>query len=185
MRYPDGHKEAVRERIVGAASEALRRHGVAGVSIPALMKQAGLTHGGFYSHFEDRDELVAAAVRAAGDATAETTLADDLTLQQSVARYLSEPHLEHPEQGCVLAALGPDGPRQSPVVRRAFGEVARGFVAILDRKLKPGSKAKQLSDEALLHAATMIGAVVLGRLLDDATAKRLLAVARTSTTQST
>jgi TetR/AcrR family transcriptional repressor of nem operon len=182
MRYPDGHKEAVRERIVSAASEALRRHGVAGVSIPALMKQVGLTHGGFYSHFEDRDELVADAVRAAGAATASTTLGDALSLEQSAARYLSEPHLEHPEQGCVLAALGPDGPRQSAPVRRAFAEVARGFVAILERKLHPDRKAKQLSDEALVQAATMIGAVVLGRLLDEPTAKRLLAAAKKRTT---
>ncbi len=182
MRYPDGHKEAVRDRIVTAASEALRRHGVAGVSIPALMKQAGLTHGGFYSHFEDRDELVADAVRAAGDATAKETLDEDLSLDASLERYLSEGHLDHPERGCVLAALGPDGPRQAAPVRRAFAEVARGFVAILERKLNPRSKAKQLSDEALVHAATMVGAVVLGRLLDAATAKRLLTAARKSLT---
>ena len=165
-----------------AASEALRRHGVAGVSIPALMKQAGLTHGGFYSHFEDRDELVAEAVRAAGEATAHEALGDDLSLDESMGRYLSEAHLEHPEQGCVLAALGPDGPRQAAPVRRAFGEVARGFVAIIERKLNPRSRAKQLSDDALVHAATMVGAVLLGRLLDEATAKRLLAAARKNLT---
>ena len=182
MRYPDGHKEAVRDRIVSAASEALRRKGVAGVSIPALMKQAGLTHGGFYAHFADRDELVAEAVRAAGQETATEVLGDDLSIQESIGRYLSEGHLDHPEQGCVLAALGPDGPRQSAPVRRAFAEVARGFLAIIERKVNPRGKAKQPSDEALVRAATLVGGVVLGRLLDEETAKRLLAAARRSTT---
>ncbi len=182
MRYPEGHKEAVRDRIVSAASEALRRHGVAGVSIPALMKQAGLTHGGFYAHFAGRDELVAEAVRAAGQATAKDVLGDEFSLEESMGRYLSGAHLDHPEQGCVLAALGPDGPRQAAPVRRAFAEVARGFLAIIERKVNPRSKTKQLSDDALVRAATMIGAVVLGRLLDEETAGRLLAAARRSTT---
>lgn len=180
MRYPEGHKETVRDLIVSAASEALRRHGLKGVSIPALMKQVGLTHGGFYAHFEDREELVAEAVRSAGDATAQTVLGDQLSLEESLYLYLSDEHLEHPEQGCVLAALGPEGPRQSAPVRRAFAEVARDFVGIIERKLNP-RKTGRFSDEALLRAATMIGAVVLGRLLDETTARRLLAAARKPT----
>ena len=64
MRYPEGHKEPVRARIVQAAAFALRAKGLDGVSIPALMKNVGLTHGTFYAHFENRDALVAKAVRA-------------------------------------------------------------------------------------------------------------------------
>jgi len=74
MRYPQGHKEEVRAGIVEAASRALRRDGLAGVSVPALMKEAGLTHGGFYGHFKNRDELVAEAVLAAAEATATRVL---------------------------------------------------------------------------------------------------------------
>ena len=67
MRYPEGHKEAVRERIVRIASKMLRKEGPTGISIPGVMKKAGLTHGAFYVHFKKRDELVAAAVNFAAD----------------------------------------------------------------------------------------------------------------------
>ncbi|MCE9579243.1 MAG: TetR/AcrR family transcriptional regulator [Deltaproteobacteria bacterium] len=180
MRYPDGHKEAVREKIVRVASEALRRHGLEAVSIPALMKQAGLTHGGFYAHFKNRDELVAEAVRAAADETGGGALAPELSLAESLRRYLSMGHLEHREEGCVLAALGTDGARQRAPVRRAFAEVARGFLARIDAKLRPGrAEGARPSDAALVQASTMVGAVVLARLVDDpALAERILAAAR-------
>ena len=84
MRYPDGHKEAVKERIVRAASRALRRHGLEGVSIPALMKQAGLTHGAFYTHFKNRDELVAEAVLSAAAETAAGAFSEEFRLEETL-----------------------------------------------------------------------------------------------------
>jgi TetR/AcrR family transcriptional repressor of nem operon len=181
MRYPDGHKQAVRERIVQAASAALRQHGLSGVSIPALMKQAGLTHGAFYAHFADRDELVAEAVRRAADGTADKVFAAGLPLRGTLERYLSPAHLGHPEDGCVIAALGTDGPRQPAGVRRSFADVARGFLGLVDRKLHPKGGARQPSDRALACAAMMVGAVVLGRLVDDpALAARILSAARSA-----
>lgn len=180
MRYPDGHKQAVKERIVGAASQALRRHGLAGISIPAVMKQAGLTHGGFYSHFKDRDALVAAAVRAAADATAAGVFAAALSREQTLAGYLSKGHVDHPDAGCVLAALGTDGARQSAPVRAAFAEVARGFFRLAASKLDRRG-GDHPSDAALVGAATMVGAVVLARLVrDPALSERLLAACRTA-----
>jgi TetR/AcrR family transcriptional repressor of nem operon len=179
MRYPEGHKDAVRERIIGAASEAVRRRGIDGVSIPALMKQAGLTHGGFYAHFESRDALVAEAVRAAAEDTARGPFAEGVALEQTLARYLSPGHLMHPEQGCVLAALGTEAPKQPKPVRRAFAEVARGFIGRVERKLGPRRGARAASDAALVQASTMIGAVILARLVDDtALGERILGAAR-------
>lgn len=180
MRYPDGHKEAVRQRIVDAAAAALRERGLGGVSIPSLMKSAGLTHGGFYAHFADRDELVAAAVEAAGAATSEGAFGDSLTLEETLARYLSMGHVEHPEGGCVVAALGTEGGRQAPRVRQAFAHVARGLLRLVDRKVS-GSRGSTLSNEALRAASTMVGAVVLARLVDDSKlAERILRAARES-----
>lgn len=180
MRYPEGHKEEVRARIVGEAAWALRQHGLEGVSIPQLMKKAGLTHGGFYAHFEDRDELVADAVEAAAAETQERVFGD-LPLEETVARYLSPSHLEHPEAGCVLAALGPDGARAGPKVREAFSRAAQGFLRLTQQKLDPKAKPSALSDDALVRAATLIGAVVLGRLVKDPKlAARVLSAARTS-----
>jgi len=182
MRYPDGHREAVRERIVQAASRALRQHGLEGVSIPSLMQQAGLTHGGFYTHFKNRDELVAEAILSAAGETAHGVFSEELPLRDALDRYLSMGHLEHPAEGCVLAALGTDGARQPPRVRGAFAEVARGFLRLTERKLHPRRRADTLSDGALVRAATMVGAVVLGRLVRDAAlAERILAAARVAT----
>lgn len=181
MRYAEGHKEAVRDRILQAAADALRRSGLAGVSIPALMKLVGLTHGGFYVHFDNRDELVAHAIRTAAAGSAQGPFADGLSLTETLERYLSPGHLDHPEQGCVLAALGPEGARQPPPVRTAFADVARGLLRAVDRKLHPRRTARTISDDALRLAATMVGAVVLGRLVDDPElAARILKAARDS-----
>jgi TetR/AcrR family transcriptional regulator, transcriptional repressor for nem operon len=180
MRYPEGHKETVRATIVKSAARALRREGLAGVSIPALMKKAGLTHGGFYSHFESRDELVAEAVLCAAEETREAVLSREAgDIDATLARYLSIEHAQHPEQGCVLAALGTEGRKQPTPVRRAFARAARGFVSLVSDKLTARCDADAPTDEALRLAAQMVGAVVLARLVDDKPlAERILSAAR-------
>jgi TetR/AcrR family transcriptional repressor of nem operon len=179
MRYPDGHKESVRARIVEKASRALRRGGLGQVSVPALMKEAGLTHGGFYNHFEGKDELVAEAVRFAAKETGEREFGDARTLEQMLAGYLSEEHVAHPEGGCVVAALGTEAAHQAPSVRRTFAWAARGLIDRVQRKLHPKSAEGTLGDDALALASQMVGAVVLARLVeDDALSARLLSAAR-------
>src|SRR5512141_1545006 len=93
MRYPAGHKEAVRERIVAAAARSFREHGLSALSIPDLMRAIGLTHGGFYSHFESRDALVAAAIEAAGAQNAREVFGDDVPLADVLRTYLSPEHV--------------------------------------------------------------------------------------------
>jgi TetR/AcrR family transcriptional repressor of nem operon len=172
MRYPDGHNETMRTRIVEAASRALRRDGIDAVSIPKLMKLVGLTHGGFYVHFRDRDELVAEAV--AHTAT-DSAISSDAPAAEAFARYLSQEHVRHPERGCVIAALGIEGSRQRGPVRRAFAEAATSFLQGVERRLHPKSGNGTLSDEALATASRIVGAVVLARLVqDEALANRLL-----------
>lgn len=180
MRYPAGHKEAVRKRIVAAAASSLRQRGLSAVSIPELMRSIGLTHGGFYAHFESRDDLVAAAVEEAGAQNAREVFGDDVALADALRTYLSQEHVAHPEIGCVVAALGSDGARQARPVRRAFANVARGLLRVVDRKLHPSSRGpREPNDEALRLTSTMVGAVVLARLADDPElAERLLTAAR-------
>jgi TetR/AcrR family transcriptional repressor of nem operon len=187
MRYPEGHKEAVRASIVENAARALRREGLAGVSIPALMKKAGLTHGGFYVHFANRDELVAAAVLAAAEDTGARVLSREAgDLAASLEAYLSREHVAHPEEGCVVAALGGEGRHQPAPVRRAFALAARGLIALVEEQVRRAgraghakAKAKDDDDVALAVAARMVGAVVLARLVDDdRLADRILAAAR-------
>jgi TetR/AcrR family transcriptional repressor of nem operon len=168
MRYAPGHKEEVRQNVVKAASRALRREGLEGVSIPALMKKAGLTHGGFYAHFKNRDELVAEAVRVAAEETAARVLnGGEGGLQAVLDAYLSPEHVERPANGCVLAALGSEARLQHAPVRRAFAETARGFLGHLQGTLHPAGESQRLSDNTLALAARMVGAVVLARLVDD------------------
>lgn len=181
MRYPEGHKDSVRASIVESAARALRRDGLGAVSIPALMKEAGLTHGGFYGHFDSRDQLVAEAVMLAAEQTSARVLSEDAgDLRAMLSAYLSEAHAQHPEAGCVLAALGTEGRKQPMPVRRVFGEVARGFVRLVDRQLRRKKTTAEPSDEALRLSAQMIGAVVLARLVDDEPLKRRILVAARS-----
>jgi AcrR family transcriptional regulator len=178
MRYSEGHKQVVRARILKAAAEELRRQGLSGIGIPALMKRAGLTHGAFYAHFPNREALVAEAIHAAAAASAEGPLAESLPLDQALALYLSPEHLAHPERGCVIAALGGEGARQPAPVRSAFAAAARGLLALIERKLHPRQPSPEPSDGALRLVSTMVGAVVLARLLEDpALAQRLMEVA--------
>jgi TetR/AcrR family transcriptional repressor of nem operon len=181
MRYEKGHNDAVRARIVAAAARRLRQAGLDGVSIPALMQDAGLTHGAFYVHFKNRDALVEAAVMAAASET-EAGVFGEGDLAEVSDRYLSRAHVQHPEHGCVLAALGSDGVRQPARVRAAFGVVARGFLRLTGEAAHRGrarARAAAPSDETLVRAATMIGAVILARLVaDEALAERILAAAR-------
>jgi len=180
MRYPEGHKESVRAKIVDAASRALRRKGLTGVSVPELMKKAGLTHGGFYNHFEGKDDLVAEAVRHAGRSTAAHVFGDEVTSAREMAdTYLTASHVAHPEAGCILAALGTEATHQPAPIRRAFGETARGFLAHVERKLHPDRDGEPPSNEALRLGATMVGAIVLARLVGDpALAERILTAAK-------
>lgn len=201
MRYPERHKAETRARIVTAAAAALRRDGLTGVSIPALMKRVGLTHGGFYGHFPDRDALVAEAIGAAANETAERVFGAPVALAETLQRYLSPGHVAHPEQGCVVAALGAEGVHQPARVRAAFARVACGLLALVDAKLhanpptghpepRPSDRPagaptavprEAPGDDALRLAAVMVGAVVLARLVDDeALAQRILDAARTA-----
>jgi AcrR family transcriptional regulator len=183
MRYPDSHKGEVRQRIVDAAARALRTSGIAGVSIPGLMKQAGMTHGGFYNHFEDRDALVAAALERAAD---DSVIADESrSLEGLLAQYLSEGHVIHPEMGCVVAALGAEASRAEGPTRGTFARVARRFIERVARKKDglPKTKRSAPSDAALVLAAQMVGAIVLARSVDDpAMAARIVRAARRAAT---
>lgn len=120
--------------------------------------------------------MVAEAVAHAAE---DGALSGDASVDEAFSRYLSKDHVEHPEEGCVIAALGFEGARQRGPVRRAFAEAARGLLGRVELKLHPRSDRGSLSDEALATASRMVGAVVLARLVgDEAFANRLLASAR-------
>ena len=179
------HKAATRERILSQAAALFRRDGVDGVSVPALMKEAGLTHGGFYAHFSSKDALVAEAVtRSLQGTTDHLVEAAERSkgprkdrAAAAIDEYVSRGHRDHPEAGCAIAALGAETSRGDAVVQRAAAEGAREAAARLSKTLGLGD---DVSDEVLALYAGMIGAIVLARACrdDKALSDRVLEVCR-------
>jgi TetR/AcrR family transcriptional repressor of nem operon len=165
------------ERIVEAASRLFRQQGFDGVSVDTIMRQAGLTHGGFYGHFKSKDDLAARAVASALERSAErqgrhTGLAD------LVSDYLSQRHCSDRANGCAIAALGADIARRGKGVRRG---VTANVRAQLDRLagLLHGDTPANRRKRAIATLAGMVGALTLARAVDDAAlSKEILAAAR-------
>ena len=165
-------KEATHERIVKTAARAIRRSGYDGTSVADIMKEAGLTHGGFYAHFASREAMLAeAADRAGAEAVATSAhiaaaAPAELALKSLLQAYLSKEHVNSPEMGCPVAALGSEMPRQAPEVRRAATHRIKEMIDVIARQLpdwgQPGAH-----EHALVTAVTMVGAMVMARAVDD------------------
>ncbi|MDH0093397.1 TetR/AcrR family transcriptional regulator [Achromobacter mucicolens] len=164
-------KEQSHERIVDAAARAIRRAGYSGVGVADVMKEAGLTHGGFYAHFPSRDALLAAAMERAGQDGA-ARLSQNMARRRAegasplrawVEAYLSESHLTGCERGCPVAALASEIPRQSEDVRDvAAGRVQRLLEAV--QQVLPADAGEHASAAVL---STLVGALQLARALGD------------------
>jgi len=165
-------KEVTHERIVEVAARAIRRTGYDGTSVADIMKEAGLTHGGFYAHFPSREAMLAeAADRAGADAvTASSRVAalapPEHALQSLVQAYLSKEHLESAELGCPVAALGSEMPRQAPEVRRAATRRIKEMIDVVARQ-SPDWGQPGAHERALVTVATMVGALLLARAVDE------------------
>ena len=108
MRYSQNHKAQTHQRIIKEASARFRRDGIGATGLQPLMKALGLTHGGFYSHFKSKDELVEKALQAAGDEVSvicAELFAGDRPLEAFIDTYLSEWHQASPHKGCPLPTL--------------------------------------------------------------------------------
>ena len=166
-------KEASHERIVQAASRAIRRSGYAGTGVADIMREAGLTHGAFYAHFESREAMLAAAADHAGaeaNATAAGIAASvppEQSLRAMMRAYLSKEHLASVELGCPVSALCSEMHRQSPEVRRAATRRIKEMIDLVARLL-PSWGQSSAHEQALVSVATMVGTLTLARAVDDA-----------------
>ena len=160
-------KQLTHDRIVDVASHAIRRAGYHGVGVADIMKEAGLTHGGFYAHFASKDALLAEAVSRAGtDAydqlsvrMAQHRTRGDSAFSALVKAYLGSAHAQGAESGCPIAALVSEMPRQSDEARAAFLQRVEGFV----RKIQQTLPAPARRDTAALVASTLVGTLQLAR----------------------
>ena len=180
MLYDDYHmkraasrsKEATHERIVEVAARAIRRSGYNGTGVADIMREAGLTHGGFYAHFPSREAMLAEAADRAGVETvaASTRIAatapPDQALQSLLRAYLSKAHVTGVETGCPIAALGSEMPRQAPDVRRAATRRIKEMIDLVARQL-PDWGQPEAHERALVIVATAVGTLLLARAVDD------------------
>lgn len=167
-------KQASHERIVEVAARAIRKTGYDGTGVADIMKQAGLTHGAFYAHFASRDAMLAeAADRAAAESIAAVanvvaSAPPEQAMAAMLCAYLSKEHVANAELGCPLAALGSEMPRQAPEVRRAATRRIKEMIDLVARQ-SPEWGQPGAHEQALVTIATMVGAVVLARAVDDPT----------------
>src|SRR3982750_259229 len=165
-------KQATHDRIVEAAARAIRRSGYNGTGVADIMKDAGLTHGGFYAHFPSREAMLAEAADRAGSESVAmmeriaATSPPPRALQAMMEAYLSKAHVEAVETGCAVAALGSEMPRQAPEVRRAATRRIKEMIDLVARHL-PNWGQRGAHEDALVAVATLVGALQLARAVDD------------------
>ncbi len=165
-------KEATHERIIGVAARAIRRSGYDGTGVAEIMKEAGLTHGAFYAHFASREAMLAEAAGCAFTQAASVLAgvaaraAPDQALAALLAAYLSKAHQEQVDTGCPLAALGAETSRQAPEVRRVATRHVKEVIDLVAR-LSPDWGQPGAHQRALVTVASMVGALLLARAVDD------------------
>jgi TetR/AcrR family transcriptional repressor of nem operon len=174
MGHSRTEKAKTHERIVTLASKRFREKGLTGIGIAELMREVGLTVGGFYKHFDSRDDLVAEATRSAlgrwkGKVDAAASGGHPVTYQSLVDDYLSEAHRDHPGAGCPVSALAGDIARTEERARALVTQEIRDNVELLaslvrDRNHKDKSAARS---QAILTYCALVGAITMARAVSD------------------
>ncbi len=169
MRYTKEHKQETHARIVRKASVRLREKGAHGVGVADLMKEAGLTHGGFYAHFDSREALVIEAFAYAMDRSMEhwrktaEGIAPEKRFSMIVDSYLTTMHRDDPGRGCAVPTLGAEIARESPKTRKAFAAKLEQMIEMIADQI-PDLPRKGARKQAAATLATMMGTLVLSRI---------------------
>lgn len=177
MRYSQDHKAQTHQRIIKEASARFRKDGIGATGLQPLMKALGLTHGGFYSHFKSKDELVEKALQEAGnqvDGLCAEIFSQDNPLDVFIETYLSEWHQTSPDEGCPLLTISSElGLRGQP--SPTSDVVLNARLEQIENSLEGENSA----DRAIVIMSTLVGALLLSRSVADAGfAQRILGVTR-------
>ncbi|ASA22852.1 TetR/AcrR family transcriptional regulator [Paenibacillus donghaensis] len=180
MPYPKGHKVKVRNHILDSAAQAFRKNGIRESSVPSIMKGAGLTHGGFYSHFESKEQLIAETCSNIVNHTID--ILQTVALEENteskfdavINYYLSPYHRDHIEGGCIIPTLSGEISQSSEEIREIFSQELDRFIEFI-------------SDIAGCDKSTggvvlsiMIGSLILARgVQDPVSSDNILAAGRT------
>jgi TetR/AcrR family transcriptional regulator, transcriptional repressor for nem operon len=171
MGYSKAQKEKTHKRIVTIASKRFREKGLAGFGIAELMKEAGLTVGGFYKHFDSRDELVAEALSDAfgtwqRQKQAAESSVQPLSFAKLVDDYLSDTHRRNPGSGCAFSTLAPEIARSDKRTRALTSDqVSKDIELIVG--LLPGKDKRAARSRAILTFSALVGAMSLARAVSD------------------
>jgi TetR/AcrR family transcriptional repressor of nem operon len=184
MGHSKADKDKTHKRIVAIAAKRFREEGLEGIGIADVMKEAGLTVGGFYKHFGSRDELVAetlAAIPSTWRQRAEAAAAGGVPLSyaQLVSDYLTEEHRDNPGSGCIFATLAPEIARSGKRTRAIATERIRSNIEVLTTALA-GKDQQGARSDAILTLSALVGAMALARTVPDESLSReiLTTVAR-------
>jgi TetR/AcrR family transcriptional regulator, transcriptional repressor for nem operon len=164
-------KAASHDRILDIAAARIRRDGTGSLAVAELMKEAGLTHGGFYRHFDSREQLVAEAAQRALSQGSEWTIASGKLGGQRgytalVDGYLSTWHRDHPESGCGVAGVTADAARAGGAARGSYTRQVKECLAVIaDLTGNPDRQAGER--EAVLTLSALVGAISMARAVDD------------------
>jgi TetR/AcrR family transcriptional repressor of nem operon len=184
MRYRPEHKVEIHQKIVKDASRRVRAEGITGAAVSTVMRDAGLTHGGFYKHFGNKDELLmeslSEAFREIADGLAQAAKESQPgTAWKAILKaYLSPEHCEHSECGCPLAALAPELARADTAMKtQILGELTKYKSRMLP--FMPGRRTADKESAFFSIFSTMIGAIEIARILPEPTMReKVLASAR-------
>ena len=171
MGHSRAEKAKTHKRIVAIAAKRFREKGLAGFGIAELMKEAGLTVGGFYKHFDSRDDLVAEAVSSAFgnwkrkvDAAASGGPA--LSYEKLIQDYLDEAHRDNPGAGCAYSALAPEIARSDKKTRAVTSEQVRNDIELI-AGLLPVEDERTARSKAIVTFSALVGAMSLARAVSD------------------
>lgn len=174
MGHSRAEKAETHQRIVTLASKRFREKGLAGISIADLMKEAGLTVGGFYKHFSSRDDLVAEAMRSALGAwkrklDAAASGGPPVTYESLVDEYLSEAHRDHPGTGCPVSALAADIARTDKRTRALITRDCQQNTELLANSIREAGEGNEgaARSRAIMAYCGLVGAITMARAVSD------------------
>jgi TetR/AcrR family transcriptional repressor of nem operon len=166
MGHSQASKQASRARIVGIAARRFRIHGLRGIGLADLMKEAELTVGGFYKHFASREELVREAMLEAFRDTDAWSVRARADLRRAIREYLGESHRDDPGTGCAIAAFLGDAKSSGTASRALYTERLRQLLELIASLLPAGTPEDRRREATLLYSAC-VGALTLSRAVSD------------------
>jgi TetR/AcrR family transcriptional repressor of nem operon len=168
MRYPVAETAKKHEKIIKQGARLFRERGYAGVTVAEIMKASGLTHGPFYNHFASKQALMSECVDFVSKRLAAKLETTEPTVEGRnayLAWYLSSLHRDDPGNGCILAAIAPEAASEE-AVKSSVTSYFKSMVETLATRF-PWSSKRNARGETIRVVASIVGAVILARAVDD------------------